>query len=172
MMQDVGPSIDRHRLCPRCDAEAVPNASHCVECGLSLLKQSGEMDSRAISESASTSTMRRLPSQQQLESRRPVVMLGPPSDADILANLRGYKKHRQIKCLHCGYQGLMGVVQEQQPQWAKWWILTILILTGVGIVVVICLALISAQNTVYEVQCPSCKRHLVYPAGAKLRRTK
>lgn len=93
----------------------------------------------------------------------------PSTQEDILANLRGYNKHVNVKCLHCGYSGLMGVIRTQRPWFAHPLLLFAFILTGVGILFVILIVLGGIAGTVYEVQCPSCKRQLIYPAGAKLR---
>jgi zinc-ribbon domain len=160
---------ETYAFCPGCGAEASPGASFCAECGLSLLRQSVQMDAsrrlephRHGEEAPHGLTVEDGPQQRN----EPALSA---SDEDVLVNLRGYKQHVNIKCLLCGYQGLMGVIRVQRPWWSKPWLIVAFVFSGVGILLLILLVLTGNQATVYEVQCPSCKRHLVYPAGAKLR---
>ena len=170
------------KFCPRCGAEASPGASFCSECGLSLLKQSVQLDASTDTESISGSLTGSLEAHRHREEAPHGLTVedGPQqgdepalsaSDEEVLVNLRGYNQHLNIKCLHCGYQGLMGVIRVQRPWWSKPWLIVAFVLSGVGILLLILLVLGGNQATVSEVQCPNCKRHLVYPAGAHLRGT-
>jgi hypothetical protein len=136
---------DHHRSCPGCGGETGVGASFCGSCGQALLIQASPTPS---------------PSRPRTTS---VI------DDEILVNLRGYKEYVNILCLECGYEGRMGVIRTQVPLIYSGWIWIPLVFTGVGILWLILVVVGREQSKVREVQCPCCKRHLVYPAGAKLR---
>ena len=149
------PVAGRYRYCPTCGAEAVTGASFCAGCGSSLVN--------SVTPSAD--------SPPQPSDARVAVQAHTP-DQDILANLRGYKEHVNILCLECGYEGRMGVIRTQVPLIYNAWIWIPLVLTGIGVLWLILGVLRREQSKVREVQCPCCRRYLVFPAGAKLRGAK
>jgi ribosomal protein S27E len=159
MTPDLGTTTEPEgfKFCSDCGAEANPGASFCGDCGMSLRDPHQHFE-----EDPHVQTV--IDSPQQ---RNEPVLGG--SDEEVLLNLRRYNQHLNIKCLHCGYEGLMGVIRAQRPWWSKPWLIVAFILSGVGILLLIVLVLGGNQATVFEVQCPNCKRHLVYPAGAHLR---
>jgi len=80
----------------------------------------------------------------------------------IRASLAQYAEHKTATCLACGYYGPMGVVKgtARASWWLSWPVLIILCLSGVGLVVLIILALLRELSKEHSVVCPNCGRTL------------
>jgi predicted RNA-binding Zn-ribbon protein involved in translation (DUF1610 family) len=63
---------------------------------------------------------------------------------------------QNVTCPNCGYFGPMGIVSERTPIYANCFVLALLVLTMVGLVVVLLLAILGKLNRTHLLECPQC----------------
>lgn len=69
---------------------------------------------------------------------------------------QGRQTVQQQRCLECGYNGPMAITYARGPWYGSLWFLIPLLLTGVGILFVIAIALLGFTRTKYTGICPAC----------------
>lgn len=87
--------------------------------------------------------------------------VAPDQDApEIIDSLRQFERHEQAFCLHCGYDGLMGVEKRWLPWYMTWWVIIPLLISSAGIVPAIALWWNRASSVRFHVRCPNCNAGL------------
>lgn len=97
------------------------------------------------------------------ETGRAVVPAAPPPvytpapGERIRQNLTRFRVFEQhVTCPICGYFGPMGIIGERTPFYANCFVLALLVLTMVGLVVVLLLAILGKLSRTKLVECPQC----------------
>lgn len=81
-------------------------------------------------------------------------------DPEMIDKLRAFERHQQAFCLHCGYDGLMGVEKRWLPWYMTWWVILPLLISSVGIVPAIALWWNRASSLKFHLRCPHCNAGL------------
>ncbi|HEX4228080.1 MAG TPA: hypothetical protein VHZ07_05380 [Bryobacteraceae bacterium] len=81
-----------------------------------------------------------------------------PAPAErVRQNLGRFRVFAQnVTCPNCGYFGPMGILSERTPFYGNCFVLALLILTMVGLVVVLLLAILGKLSRTHLVECPQC----------------
>jgi hypothetical protein len=91
-----------------------------------------------------------------------VVAMPPPVHTPnitdrIRQNLSRFRVFQQnVACPHCGYFGPMGIISERTPFYANCFVLALLVITMVGLVVVLLLAILGKLSRTHLLECPQC----------------
>lgn len=90
-----------------------------------------------------------------------VEILTPSSSQNLRSNLDKYENHKLGVCFKCGYNGLMGTIQEVKPFKMGCGLITLgIIITlstfGVGIVLMIIGFIVQEYQKKYQCICPNC----------------
>jgi len=76
---------------------------------------------------------------------------------EIRAELLKYKLHRFVHCLHCGYNGKMGVVKKIWPWFLQWWFIIITaVIFGFGFILCFLRGFTSKAGP-FIIKCPNCQ---------------
>ena len=132
-----------NKYCVNCGFQLEDSVSFCGSCGHEIQKASNS----GIKADSS------VPKEESAMSDR------------IRTNLKGYKKHKTLTCLECGYNGLMGVTKETYSGPAFWIPVIIIILVigmfiHIGILFGVALGLFFAVMSKAKVECPNCNQEL------------
>jgi len=90
-----------------------------------------------------------------------VEILTPSSSQNLRTNLDKYEQHKIGTCFKCGYNGLLGVVQEVKPFKMGFGMITIGIIVtistvGIGIVLLVLGFIVQKYQKKYHCTCPNC----------------
>lgn len=146
--------------CPNCKTKLLSEVKFCPNCGIDLSILSMPVPSsicKNCNEKNLHSAKFCIKCGVKLNNNEEVSSI---KDSDILIELRKYQKHIELKCLECGYKGLMGIESQKFPWYFSNFFLVVLVLTGIGIVGAIALGWARSQSAKYIVKCPSCKKLL------------
>ncbi len=133
-----------NNFCVHCGTKLEGSASFCGSCGQEIEKVSNS----GIDASSS------VPKGESAMSDR------------IRTNLKGYKKHKTLTCLECGYNGLMGVTKETFSGTMFWVALGIfgfilgLMFGIVGFILGIGVGVVGGLISKAKVMCPNCNKEL------------
>lgn len=84
----------------------------------------------------------------------------------IRTNLKGYKKHKTLTCLECGYNGLMGVTKETLSGLGFWISLLIVgfllgfLFGAIGWIAGLAVGVVAGVSSKAKVMCPNCNQEL------------
>jgi predicted RNA-binding Zn-ribbon protein involved in translation (DUF1610 family) len=128
---------------------------YCTNCG-------EQIDSKAFcphcgTRSAGPAAAAALEAASAVVPATPPPIYSPAPGERIRQNLSRFRVFEQnVTCPNCGYFGPMGIAGERTPFYGNCFVLALLVLTMVGLVVVVLLAILGKLSRTKLVECPQC----------------
>jgi len=160
-------------FCSSCGNELNAGAKFCDSCGASMSSKSidktNSLDNTDLYQKSKSvigsmvGDVKKFAEETQKENevkRRKMYKKVPKAptenDKKIAINLKKFGKHRPIKCLECGYDGLAGIKKEWKPWYAGFWFCFLMLCTGIGIAWVFLMLLMGEAVKEQLLECPNC----------------